>query len=162
MKEIVTPDGFSFGQITDENLKAAYLENGCFEVPACEENFISKKYDFVLQKWFESVSEQEIKSNRNEQIKSKYEFHKVNGWNAYQEFRAKIVSDIYDGKVTEEQAFVIEANLKVAYDRIAQNGDWKTARFELQQVVPFPDFVQFYYDLAINYIDQYILENYED
>lgn len=134
--------------------------------PLYNENFLFPKINWETMKYYESATEEQItaenKRKRNEQIKAKYELHKANGWNAYQDFRAKVVSDIYDGRITEEQAFIVESNLKVAYDRIAQNGDWKTARFELQQVNPFPEYVQYYYDMALNYINQYITENYED
>lgn len=134
--------------------------------PLYNGSFLLPKINWETGTYYESATEEqltaEFKRLRSEQIKLKYEFHKANGWKAYQDFRAKVVSDIYDGRITEEQAFIVESNLKVAYDRIAQNGDWKTARFELQQVNPFPEFVQFYYDLALNYINQYITENYED
>jgi hypothetical protein len=94
-------------------------------------------------------------------IKAKYETHKRNGWEAYQDFRAKIVLDIEAGTITMEQAFLIEHDLKIAYDRIAQNGDWKTAYFELSQVLPSQPFVQPYLDLAMAFIGQYIQTNYE-
>lgn len=94
-------------------------------------------------------------------IKNKYESHKSNGWNAYQEFRAKVVLDIESGAITEEQAFIIESDLKIAYDRIAQNGDWKTAYFELSQITVSYDFVQPYLDLALSYIAEYINLNYD-
>lgn len=136
------------------------------EILPTENELNYQKLMFDGVNYYEGATPEEIniKNNqlRNEEIKSKYELHKANGWKAYQDFRAKIVSDIYDGIITEEQAFAVEANLKIAYDRIAQNGDWKTARFELQQVNPFPEFVQYYYDLALNYINQYIIENYEN
>lgn len=117
------------------------------------------------QSYEESATAEEIQSidrqRQIKEIKAKYEFHRDNGWNAYQEFRAIIVSDIYAGKITELQAFSIEQFLKVAYDRISQNGDWKTARHELSQVTGYPEFVAEYYDLAMNYIDDYILNNYD-
>ncbi|NHN26745.1 hypothetical protein FIA58_013755 [Flavobacterium jejuense] len=114
----------------------------------------------------EGITEEELVINSKKEIingiKLKYEFHRENGWKAYQEFRAKVVSDIYDGLITELEAFLIEANLKVAYDRISQNGDWKTARYELLQVSPYPPFVEPYYNLAMDYINNYITNNYED
>lgn len=115
--------------------------------------------------WIEGFTQQEIDDKlRIEALnytKQKYELHKTNGWEAYQDFRAKIVLDIENSIITEEQAFEIEANLKVAYDRIAQNGDWKTALYELSQTTLSSSFVQPYYDLAINYISEYITNNYD-
>jgi hypothetical protein len=95
------------------------------------------------------------------QTKAKYEIHRKNGWNAYQDFRARIVQDIKEGLLTELQAFVIEDDLKIAYDRIAQNGDWKTALYGLSQVTPSAPFVEPYLTLAIEYITDYINKNYE-
>lgn len=94
------------------------------------------------------------------EIKQKYEFHKTNGWEAYQSFRAKIVLDIYSNVITENQAFQIESLLKVAYDRIAQTGDWKTARYELVKLTP-PAFILPYFNEAKQIIENYIAENYE-
>ena len=72
-----------------------------------------------------------------------------------------IVLDIQAGLITETQAFLIENDLKVAYDRIAQNGDWKTAYYELsQKTVTYP-FIQAYMDIAMNFIATYITENYD-
>ena len=72
-----------------------------------------------------------------------------------------IVLDIANEIITETQAFLIEKDLKVGYDRIAQNGDWKTAYFELSQItVSFP-FIQSYFDIALNYITNYIQNNYD-
>lgn len=105
--------------------------------------------------------EEDIKKQKLEAIKAKYELHKKNGWDAYQDFRAIIVNDIYEGVITEQQAFIIESNLKVAYDRIAQNGDWKTGYYELSQVSISNDFVRPYMDLALSYIQNYINKNYE-
>ncbi len=102
----------------------------------------------------------EISAINREKTKARYEIYRQDGWAAYQDFRAKIVEDIANGNLTEEQAFVIEDNLKVAYDRIAQNGDWKTARYGLLQVVPSHTFVQPYLTLAIEYISDYIEKNY--
>lgn len=108
---------------------------------------------------------EEVKKTKKQeslnQIKSKYELHRNNGWNAYQEFRANIVTEINQNVLTEEQAFEIEHYLKVAYDRIAQNGDWKTARFELLKVTGYPNYVKKYYDLALGVINNYIEANYE-
>ena len=104
---------------------------------------------------------QELKEIAIAEIKAKYEFHRLNGWNAYQDFRAMIVLDIASGEITEQQAFLIEKDLKLGYDRIAQNGDWKTAYYELSQVTVSYPFIQAYRDIALNFIANYIQNNYE-
>lgn len=127
--------------------------------------FIKPTYNGTTWIEGEVLTEEEkiLQSRRNQalQIKEKYEFHRLNGWNAYQDFRAMIILDIHDGKITENQAFLIEKDLKVAYDRIAQNGDWKTAYYELsQKTVSYP-FIQNYMTIALNFILNYIQTNYD-
>ncbi len=72
-----------------------------------------------------------------------------------------IVIDIEAGDITEQQAFLIEKDLKLGYDRIAQNGDWKTAYYELSQIQVSYSFIQEYLDIALNYIANYIQNNYD-
>lgn len=105
----------------------------------------------------------DIKRQKMEATKEKYEFHRRNGWTAYQELRATIVYDIEVETINETQAFIIERYLKPGYDRIAQKGDWKTAYFELMQVTIEPEhsFAQPYMELALGYISEYIATNYE-
>lgn len=132
------------------------------------ESFRKAFYNFETRTFYEGevlTNEQiaaEIRKEQMEGIKAKYEQHRANGWNAYQDFRAMIVVDIYSGKITETQAFLIENDLKVAYDRIAQNGDWKTAYFELNQKTVTYAFVQEYMDIALAFILDYITNNYEN
>tara|TARA_R110000772_G_C13310310_1_gene440362 strand:- start:25040 stop:25591 length:552 start_codon:yes stop_codon:yes gene_type:complete len=104
-------------------------------------------------------TEEEIAEKKLQGIKEQYEDHKQKGWDAYQEFRGKIVIDIENEVLTLEQAFHIEAVLSIAYNRISSTGDWKTAQFELSQVTP-AGFVIPYYDLAMQEIALYITENY--
>lgn len=131
------------------------------------ESFRKAFYNFETKTFYEGedlTNEQiasEIRKEQMEGIKAKYEQHRANGWNAYQDFRAMIVVDIYSGKITETQAFLIENDLKVAYDRIAQNGDWKTAYFELNQKTVTYAFVQEYMDIALAFILDYITNNYD-
>lgn len=94
-------------------------------------------------------------------IIAKYASHKRNGAAAYENFRAKIVIDISKGLITEGQAFAIEKDLKVAYDRLAQNGDWKTGYFELSQVTASYPFIQSYLDISLAFMLDYITNNYE-
>jgi hypothetical protein len=131
------------------------------------EVFIKPFFDFETRSFYEGevLTEEQIilqsRQNQALQIKEKYEQHRLNGWNAYQDFRAMIVLDIYEGKITETQAFLIENDLKVAYDRISQNGDWKTAYYELSQKTVSHSFIQPYMDIAMNFILNYIQTNYE-
>ena len=104
---------------------------------------------------------QELKDIAIAEIKAKYEFHRANGWSAYQDFRAMIVLDIANEAITETQAFLIEKDLKIGYDRIAQNGDWKTAYYELSQVQVSYPFIQPYMDIALSFIANYIQNNYD-
>ena len=117
--------------------------------------------DLPINSDLTGATAQELKEIAVNEIKAKYELHKINGWKAYQDFRATVVLDIASGKITETQAFIIEKDLKIGYDRIAQNGDWKTAYYELSQVVISYPFVQEYMDLALNYIAVYIQTNYD-
>lgn len=110
----------------------------------------------------EPLTPEQIKANTIYEIKAKYEFHKLNGWDAYQEFRAMIVLDIAKGVITENQAFLIEKDLKAGYDRISQNGDWKTAYYELSQVTVSYPFIQPYMNIALSFILNYISENYDN
>ncbi len=127
-----------------------------------DDNFIAPEGQIVVDFIPDApLTPEQIKANAIAEIKAKYEFHRSNGWNAYQEFRAIIVLDIANELITETQAFLIEKDLKLGYDRIAQNGDWKTAYFELSQItVSFP-FIQSYLDLALSYIANYIQNNYD-
>ena len=124
------------------------------------------QWDFNLLVWKEGATPTEVENINNrlniEDIKQKYEFHRANGWEYYQEFRAKVVTDIEEGVITELEAFYIEENLNIAFDQISSTGDWKTARYKLTQVTPYPEFVQPYYDYALNLINQYINNNYEN
>lgn len=127
--------------------------------------FVKPQFNFTLQKWQEGMTQAELDviadNFKIQEIKDKYEIHKANGWEAYNTFRARVVLDIEKGLITEPQAFVIESNLNVAFDQISATGDWKTARYKLTQVVPLPEYVEPYYDLAMQIINDYIANNYD-
>jgi hypothetical protein len=136
--------------------------NGIKLYDVVDDNFIAPQGQIVVDFIPDPpLSEEQIKANAIAEIKAKYEFHRANGWNAYQLFRAMIVLDIANGVLTETQAFLIEKDLKIGYDRIAQNGDWKTAYYELSQVTVSYPFIQTYMDIALNYIATYIQNNYD-
>ena len=135
------------------------LDNSIIEVKTIEEVPQGLSYETIIED--NTPTAQELKDIAIAEIKAKYEFHRANGWNAYQEFRAMIVIDIEAGDITEQQAFLIEKDLKLGYDRIAQNGDWKTAYYELSQVTVSYPFIQAYRDIALNFIANYILNNYD-
>lgn len=127
-----------------------------------DDNFIAAEGEIVVDYIPDPpLTNEQLKANAIAEIKAKYEFHRANGWNAYQDFRAMIVLDIASGIITETQAFLIEKDLKSGYDRIAQNGDWKTAYYELSQVTVSYPFIQPYMDIALSYILNYIANNYD-
>jgi len=135
------------------------LDNSIIEVKTIEEVPQGVSYETIIED--NTPTAQELKDIAIAEIKAKYEFHRANGWNAYQEFRAMIVLDIANGKITETQAFLIEKDLKLGYDRISQNGDWKTAYYELSQVTVSYPFIQEYLDIALSFIATYIQNNYD-
>ena len=135
------------------------LDNSIIEVKTVEEVPQGLSYEVIIED--NAPTEEQLKEIAIAEIKAKYEFHRANGWNAYQDFRAMIVLDIASGEITEQQAFLIEKDLKLGYDRIAQNGDWKTAYYELSQVTVSYPFIQEYMDIALNFIATYIQNNYD-
>lgn len=135
-------------------------EGNWTEVPI-RENFIKNKFTGI--EWVEGASESEIIEKQKLDIKNQYEQRRADGWAAYQTFRAELVLDIDKGNLTEIQAFIIESYLGKGYDKIAQNGDWKTAAFLLLQT-SLPEahsFVQNYLNKALEIINDYITKNYK-
>ena len=135
------------------------IDNSIIEVKTVEEVPQGLSYEVIIED--NAPTEEQLKEISIAEIKAKYEFHRANGWNAYQDFRAMIVLDIASGEITEQQAFLIEKDLKLGYDRIAQNGDWKTAYYELSQVTVSYPFIQEYLDIALSFIATYIQNNYD-
>lgn len=109
------------------------------------------------QQALEAAAEAEI-----QYVIDKYEVHKTNGWNEYQRFRAGIVLDIEKGILTELDAFMIEAFLKSGFDKIANSGDWKTARYILSASETSDPTIETYKNKALTIIDAYILDNYDN
>lgn len=87
MKTVVDSNGNKLFNIADENYTPS---EGQFLV------------DFIPDA---PPTPQELKDIAIAEIKAKYEFHRANGWSAYQDFRAMIVIDIEVGDITEQQAF---------------------------------------------------------
>ena len=135
------------------------IDNSIIEVKTIEEVPEGVAYELMVEN--NQLSQEQLKAQAITEIKAKYEFHRANGWSAYQDFRAMIVLDIASGDITEQQAFLIEKDLKLGYDRIAQNGDWKTAYYELSQVTVSYPFIQEYLDIALSFIATYIQNNYD-
>jgi len=135
------------------------LDNSIIEVKTIEEVPQGLSYETIIED--NTLTESQLKEIAIAEIKAKYEFHRLNGWSAYQDFRAMIVLDIASSKITREQAFLIEKDLKIGYDRISQNGDWMTAHYELSQITVSYPFIQSYLDIALNYIANYIQNNYD-
>ena len=135
-----------------------------YKEPLAPEDFNTEKDEFIYQIVnIPALTDEAIKLQAIQETKLRYENHKAQGWEAYQNFRANIVSDIAEEIITEPQAFAIEELLSVAYDKISASGDWKTALYKLSQVV-IPqgyEFVQPYYDAAHQELETYIVANYE-
>lgn len=115
--------------------------------------------------WIEGLNDLEViqakeLSDKN-YIKEKYQIHRDNGWNEYQDFRASVVYDIKKGVITEDQAFLLEDYLKNVYDKINNTGDWKTALYTLNQLFGHDAWMQDYIDTARSRISDYILKNYD-
>lgn len=143
-------------------MKTVVDKNGVKLFDVADENYTPTVGQFLVDFIPDAPpTPQELKDIAIAEIKSKYEFHRANGWSAYQDFRAMIVLGIASGDITEQQAFLIEKDLKLGYDRIAQNGDWKTAYYELSQVTVSYPFIQEYLDIALNFIANYIQNNYD-
>lgn len=108
------------------------------------------------------ITPEDLKASQLYATISRYEQHKADGWNYYQEFRANLVWEIDNSILTVQQAFVIENYLSIGYDKIAQNGDWMTASYKLKQITlpTAHEFVRAYLNKAIEILDEYILNNY--
>jgi uncharacterized membrane protein len=123
-------------------------------------------FNFETKEFYENATQEEVDTYLNEKrsitIKSAYEQRKLDGWDAYQDFRADMVKEIYDNIITKQQAFIIEDYLGKGYDKIAQQGDWETAYYKLSTtVVAEADaFVQPYLDKAKSIMLAYIQANY--
>lgn len=113
--------------------------------------------DFMPETHVENVKEEHLYLTM-----ARYEQHKADGWNYYQEFRANLVWEIDNSILTVQQAFLIENYLSIGYDKIAQNGDWMTASYKLKQIVlpTAHEFVRAYLNKAIEILDSYIEMNY--
>lgn len=127
------------------------------------EFFVAPYFNQESREFYEGATQEELDGLRTETIKSAYEQRKSDGWDAYQDFRADMVKEIYDGIITKPQAFVIEDYLGKGYDKIAQQGDWETAYYKLSQIVlPIEhSFVQTYLDKAKQIMLTYIQTNYK-
>lgn len=127
------------------------------------EFFILPYFNQETVAFYEGATQEEIAKLRTENIKLAYEQRKLDGWNAYQSFRADMVKEIYDEIITKQQAFIIEDYLGKGYDKIAQQGDWETAYYKLSQIVLPTEyaFVQTYLDKAKQIMLSYIQSNYK-
>jgi hypothetical protein len=131
------------------------------------ESYIRLYYNNKTREYYEGATQLELSERdselRSTLIKETYEQRKRDGWDAYQGFRASIVKDIYDCKLTMAQAFLIEDYLSVGYDRISDKGDWQTAYYKLCLItVPYTDIiVESYLERAKETILSYIQANYK-
>lgn len=126
-------------------------------------SFVVPYFNQETREFYEGATQEELNGLRTETIKSAYEQRKSDGWDAYQDFRADMVKEIYDGVITKQQAFVIEDYLGKGYDKIAQQGDWETAYYKLSTTVISEQhsFVQSYLNSAKEIMLTYIQTNYK-
>ena len=108
----------------------------------------------------DGVNEDELIDIQSNNIITAYKSHTLKGKLEYERFRVLIVQDVLSGKITEEQAFVIEGLFAPAYDRLYK-GDWKTARSilgktNLEESVLFTE----YKESRLIVLDDYISKNY--
>ena len=110
----------------------------------------------------EFVTPKETESIRTEATIARYAKFKQDGAESYESFRADIVSKVFKRELEESQAFIISKYLSNSYDRIKNNGDWKTAYFELG-LVTIPSqygYVNEFKKKAIEIMQKYIATNY--
>lgn len=147
-----------YGQIIDENNQVIpMIEGNALYIDYVE---YLKNEGTILETDF--VFPEDLAREEREQTMIRYEKYKLDGWQAYQEFRAELVRKIKANILTEAQAFIIEEYLSKGYDKIAQNGDWKTARYKLSTTtIPSQySFVNEYLSSALAIITAYIEKNY--
>jgi len=117
--------------------------------------------------WIESATDIETTAYQDkittENIILKYTtVHEPNGYDYYQRFKAYLITDLYKTVITQAEAIQIENLLSTPMLKIKQNGDWKTALYELSVMTETPAFIQVYRNKAIQEITEYITKNYED
>lgn len=116
-------------ELKEDEIKAPF--------PPTQDQFLSARWDG--KEYVEGAAKEEIIQfndiQRSEKIKAAYEQRKIDGWEAYQDFRADMVKEIYDGVITKDQAIVIKTYLSQGYDEISQFGDYETAMYKLMQIV---------------------------
>jgi hypothetical protein len=162
MKYIIDSEGYYIGfggpntELSEGQQEVAYPP---------EEGFLQPKW--FQETWVEGAPQEDLNvsndEKRGQRIKNAYEQRKADGWEAYQDFRANMVKEIYDGTITKQQAFIIEDFLGKGYDKIAQQGDWETAYYKLSTTT-IPEtyaFVQSYLDNAKTIMLNYIQLNYK-
>lgn len=108
------------------------------------------------------VTEDEIIELQKFATIKKYEQFRIDGISAYEDYRAIIVSKVFKKELSETQAFLISKYLSSSFDKIKNNGDWKTALFELDSIsIPDKyDYIIEYKNEALELMQNYIAENY--
>jgi len=96
-------------------------------------------------------------------VLSKYEFHTNNGIQAYNDFRADLVVDLYTGLIaTELDAILIGNHLIDVYGWI-QKGDWKSALHNFNDLTEsMPIEFDAYKGKVLQIITDYVANNYEN
>lgn len=94
-----------------------------------------------------------------EKIKADYQNKKQDGQRYFEEVQAEIANMVKNGSITELQAFEIEAQIDEPFNKLLR-GDWKTSHYMLQLITPTGAYTQQMYDEHLDYISNYITENY--
>lgn len=92
-------------------------------------------------------------------IKRKYNAHKQAGIKYFNSYRASVVLDMLAETITEADAIAIDRLLKFVKSFII-DGDWKTGKAELDDVVVNSAFTQTMKDSILSDFNTYIASNY--
>lgn len=90
---------------------------------------------------------------------NRYELRASDGVNYYNNFRTDLYIDIMNNIYTESQVFELENHLKNLGIEIV-SGNWLTAKNTILNLSILGIFTQIMKDDILNFIDEYILNNY--
>lgn len=165
MTEIVNIEGYSFGIITNEDIKQRYLSDGNFEVPICEGNFMNKKWDFQNEVWIEGATPEEIAEGQIINLKSKETDLYIKRMQDAQRIWAGLSAEFriakQVGQMDDATENIILAELKPVLDIVVPFGQWKTG-YQLLLGIGSSVIGQELYNKLHDIIWNYIQENYEE
>jgi len=111
---------------------------------------------YVLQGDDVDITTQEL---INEIVKKSYGKHETAGKEYFNQVRTDIYIQFTTGGLTESEIYDIEDKLETTINRV-KRGDWMTAKHTLESVVVGGALSQELYDSIMNYITDYITNNY--